>query len=142
MKRILVLDSSESILLLYAVELADAGYEVFTGMCDEGVFDRIEQTSPDLIVCDQKPWEEHREGLVGQIRNRYRDIPLVLCTVLPDLNSSWKADLSVYSIAKSSDLTELKNTVATALDSKLESGQEIDSSLLTEGGSLYASTAA
>jgi len=124
-KKILIVDNSESILLLYSLELADEGYRVFTAKCDARILLEINQTSPDLIVLEQKPWDENWQDLFYHIHNTYRHIPIVLCSAVPGLGENSKPLLSEFTVVRSSDLSELKRKVKAALEMKLDCWKKI-----------------
>jgi len=113
--RILVVDDSESIQMLYSLELADEGYEVFASKCDARVFDQIEQTNPDLIILDVKPDEYDGRKLLQDIRSAWSDTPVILSGAYPTFSHRQQSHACEYSVVKSSDLRELKHKVKMAL---------------------------
>jgi DNA-binding response OmpR family regulator len=108
-------DDSEAIQMLYSLELADEGYEVFTSKCNAQVFHRIEQKNPDLIVLDHKPDKHNGRNLLQDIRSAWCDIPVILCMACPVLDLDKKSYACEYAVVKSSDLSELKHKVKMAL---------------------------
>jgi len=121
MSKILVVDDSESIQMLYSLEFADEGYEVFASKCDTQVFGQIEQKKPDVIVLDFKPGEYNGRNLLQDIRNIWSDVPVIVCTACPSFNLDQKSSPSECSLVKSSDLSELKHKVEIALRAKSKS---------------------
>ena len=115
MSKILVVDDSESIQMLYSLEFADEGYEVVASKCDTGVFGHIEQKEPDVIILDVKPGAYNGRNLLQDIRSACCDIPVILCMAFPGFNLDQKPHASEYSVVKSSDLSELKHKVKIAL---------------------------
>ena len=115
MSRILVVDDEKNIRKLYESELGREGYEVESVESAEEALERIENDPPDLVVLDIR-----LEGMDGidclrTIMEKRRDLPVILSSAYSTYKqdfASWMADAYVV---KSSDLTELKNTVAECL---------------------------
>lgn len=109
--KILVIDDEQNIRLLYQEEFAQAGYRVETAASAEEALALIEESVPDLITLDIK-----MNGLDGitflrRIRERYRHLPVVICTAY----GNFKQEFAVWAcdayITKSADVTELVETV-------------------------------
>ena len=115
MKRILVVDDEENIRLLYQVELEEEGYSVEVAAHGQEALDKLDTFKPDLITLDIKmPGMDGVETL-QRIREGERDLPVILCSAYGE----YKQDLTTWAsdayIIKTSDLTELKNTIKTLL---------------------------
>jgi CheY-like chemotaxis protein len=110
-KRILVADDEQSLRLLYGHALAEAGYEVLLASDAAEALDKVRGDAPDLVILDIKmPGMDGMEALY-KILDIRRDLPVVINTSHPDFEDnylSWAAD--AY-LRKSSDLSELKQTV-------------------------------
>jgi DNA-binding response OmpR family regulator len=117
-ERILVVEDEDSLRLLYEEELTAEGYEVITAKNGKEAIRQFQEGKPDLIILDiVMPVMDGIETL-GRILGKERKIPIILNTSYPgyrDEFMSWAAD--AY-IAKSSDLTELKNKVRELLKKK------------------------
>jgi CheY-like chemotaxis protein len=115
MPRVLVVDDDESLRLLYTSELAEEGYEIDAVSSGKEALEFIEGTKPDVVILDIKM--EGMDGLavLDEIMKRDKTIPVVLNTAY----SNFKSDFSTWSadayIVKSSDLSELKNTIKQVL---------------------------
>ncbi len=116
MVKVLVVDDDESLRMLYSKELLEEGYEVRTVPSGQDALESIKQSRPDVVVLDIK-----MEGLDGlsvldMIMKHDRTIPVVLNTAY----STFKTDFSTLSadayIVKSSDLSELKDTIKQMLE--------------------------
>jgi two-component system response regulator (stage 0 sporulation protein F) len=125
MKRILIVDDDESIRLLYKKELADQGYDVMTASDGSLGLESFIEHKPDLVVLDVRmPGIDGLETL-GQMLAKSRDVLMVLNTAYScykDSFLSWMADAYVR---KSSDLTELKETINSLLNSPVKGKNDI-----------------
>jgi DNA-binding NtrC family response regulator len=111
MSRILVVDDDSSLRILYSKELTDEGYDVESAASGKEALAAIAARRPDVVVLDIK-----REGMDGlsvldEIMKRDKTIPVVLNTAY----STFKSDFTTWSaeayVVKSSDLSELKDTL-------------------------------
>jgi len=117
MARILVVDDDSSLRILYSKELADEGYDVETVSSGREAMDSISGKRPDIVVLDIKM--EGMDGLsaLNEIMKIDKTIPVILNTAYSTFKSdftTWNADAYVV---KSSDLTELKETIRQILQS-------------------------
>ena len=116
MAKVLVVDDDESLRMLYSKELLEEGYEVLTVPSGQDALESIKQSRPDVVVLDIKM--EGMDGLsvLDMIMKHDRTIPVVLNTAY----STFKSDFSTWSadayIVKSSDLSELKDTIKQVLE--------------------------
>ena len=115
METVLVVDDDESLRMLYSKELSEAGYDVHTVPSGLDAMESIKESRPDAVVLDIK-----MEGLDGlsvldMIMEHDKTIPVVLNTAY----STFKSDFSTWSadayLVKSSDLSELKDTLRQVL---------------------------
>lgn len=116
MAKILIVDDEEHIRFLYSEELADEGYEVITADSGFGLIERIEKEKPDLVVLDIKMVDYNGLDLLQDIRNKYYDLPVILCTAYDTFKEDMKSIAADFYVIKSFDLTELKNKIKMALD--------------------------
>jgi len=116
MAKILIVDDEEHIRYLYSEELSDAGYEVITAENGHGLLERIEKEKPDLVVLDIKMVDYNGLDLLQDIRNKFYDLPVVLCTAYDTFKEDMKSIAADYYVIKSFDLSELKNKIAMALE--------------------------
>ena len=114
-KRILVAEDEATLLSLYQEVLADEGYEVLPALDAYEALRLVRDEKPDLVVLDLKmPGMDGMEALY-KILDIRRDLPVVINTSYPEFEDnylSWAADAYV---TKSSDLTELKETISRLL---------------------------
>jgi len=116
MAKILIVDDEEHIRFLYSEELTEAGYEVITADSGYKLLERIEQEKPDLIVLDIKMVDYNGLDLLQDIRNKYYDLPVVLCTAYDTFKEDMKSIAADFYVIKSFDLSELKTKIAMALE--------------------------
>ena len=116
MAKILIVDDEEHIRFLYSEELAEAGYEVITAESGLGLLDLIEKEKPDLIVLDIKMVDYNGLDLLQDIRNKFYDMPVILCTAYDTFKEDMKSIAADFYVIKSFDLTELKNKIKIALE--------------------------
>jgi two-component system response regulator (stage 0 sporulation protein F) len=116
MAKILIVDDEEHIRFLYSEELTDAGYEVITAESGHGLMERIEKEKPDLVVLDIKMVDYNGLDLLQDIRNKFYNLPVVLCTAYDTFKEDMKSIAADFYVIKSFDLTELKNKIAMALE--------------------------
>jgi CheY-like chemotaxis protein len=111
MKRILVVDDEESIRLLFKDELEEEGYEVELAGGGEEALKKLRTSKPDLITLDLKMPDMGGLEVLERIREKDKDLPVVICTAYGD----YKQDLTTWAsdayVVKSSDLTELKEVI-------------------------------
>lgn len=116
MSKILIVDDEEHIRYLYSEELSEAGYEVITAENGYKLLERIEEEKPDLVVLDIKMVDYNGLDLLQDIRNRFYDLPVVLCTAYDTFKEEMKSIAADFYVIKSFDLTELKTKIAMALE--------------------------
>jgi len=121
MAKILVVDDEEHIRLLYSEELSEAGYEVITAGDGHKLIERIETDKPDLVVLDIKMVDYNGLDLLQEIRNKFYNMPVILCTAYDTFKEDIKSIAADFYVIKSFDLTELKKKVATALETHIPS---------------------
>ncbi|MFO7601553.1 MAG: response regulator [Candidatus Desulfacyla sp.] len=116
MAKILIVDDEEHIRYLYSEELSDAGYEVITAENGHLLLEKIEKEKPDLVVLDIKMVDYNGLDLLQDIRNKFYDLPVVLCTAYDTFKEDMKSIAADYYVIKSFDLSELKSKIAMALE--------------------------
>ena len=115
MPKILLVDDEENIRLLYSEELKDDGYDVAIASDGKNLLKKIQDESPDLIVLDIKLADYNGLDLLQQIRRKYYNLPVILCSAYPSYKGGLKAMSADNYVIKSSDLNELKEKIKLAL---------------------------
>lgn len=118
-KKILIVDDEEHIRFLYSEELADEGYTVITADSGYQLIEKIEAEKPDLVVLDIKMVDYNGLDILQDIRNRFYDMPVILCTAYDTFKEDMKSIAADHYVIKSFDLTELKSKIATALEAQI-----------------------
>ncbi len=120
MKTVLVADDENSIQTLYRRELVGEGYNVLTASDAKEAITIARENLPDLVIMDiRMPGMDGLEAM-GWILEENNEMPIIINTALnsyKDNYLSWPADAYV---TKSSDLTELIETVNTIIDSRVQ----------------------
>jgi two-component system response regulator (stage 0 sporulation protein F) len=119
MAKILIVDDEEHIRFLYSEELADEGYDVITADSGDGLLELIEKEKPNLVILDIKMVDYNGLDLLQDIRNKYYDLPVILCTAYDTFKEDMKSIAADFYVIKSFDLTELKNKIKMALETSL-----------------------
>jgi DNA-binding response OmpR family regulator len=111
MKRVLIVDDEPHLRLLYETELRRAGFDTMSAANAEQGLEYVDAMRPDLVVLDiRMPGMDGVEAL-QRILDRDNTIPVVLNTAYSSYRDNfltWAADAYV---TKSSDVTELVDTV-------------------------------
>ena len=122
-KTILVVDDDESQRFLCQEILADEGYNVIVAENGKEALRIVEEENPDLVVLDIVMPEMDGLETLPQILRKHRKMPLILKTAhseyLEDF-MTWAADAYVI---KSSDLSQLKETIKELLSWRYPSGE-------------------
>ncbi|MDQ7837541.1 MAG: response regulator [Thermodesulfobacteriota bacterium] len=117
MAKVLIVDDEENIRYLYSEELKADGYEVITTDSGYKLLERIEKERPDIILLDIKMADYDGLDLLQDIRNKYYNLPVILCTAYDSYKSDVKTIAADSYVIKSFDLTELKKKITQALES-------------------------
>ena len=119
MAKILIVDDEEGIRMLYSMELEDEGYQVITLADGKELLEVVEREQPDCLVLDIKMKEYSGLDLLQQIRKKHYDLPVILNSAYSSFKVDLKAFAADYYVVKSSDLTELKEKLKAALETKI-----------------------
>ena len=111
-KKILVVEDSETLRLVYEDELTEEGYDVFTTRSVDGALSRLKSDEPDLIILDIAMSGISGISLISNIRVGYRRRPrIIVHSAFPEYRRHFKAWGADACLRKSLDLTELKEKV-------------------------------
>jgi CheY-like chemotaxis protein len=115
MTTVLVVEDDKNQRLLYEQELKLEGYEVVAASDGKDALDKVQEQLPDIIIMDINIPKMDGIETMGRILSKNKEIPIIINTAYSnykDTFMSWAAD--AY-IVKSSDLSELKNTIKEVL---------------------------
>ena len=121
MAKILIVDDEESIRLLYSEELTSDGFDVALAEDGHQLLERIEVEEPDVIILDIKMAGYNGLDLLQSIREKFYDLPVILCSAYSMFKGDLKSIAADYYVVKSSDLSELKRKINQALDARVRS---------------------
>lgn len=119
MAKVLIVDDEPHLRLLYETELRRAGYETMTASNAAQGLEFVDTMRPDLVVLDIRMAGMDGIEALQRILERNNSIPVVLNTAFSSYRDNyltWAADAYV---TKSSDVTELLETVKNILDGRL-----------------------
>ncbi len=119
MPKILVVDDQELVRLLYSEELKESGYEAITADSAYKILEKVEEEKPDLVVLDTKMVYYNGKDILQDIRNHFYDLPVILSTAYDSFKEDMKSIAADFYVIKSFDLTELKQKIAMALETKI-----------------------
>jgi two-component system, response regulator, stage 0 sporulation protein F len=116
MAKILIVDDEKHIRTLYSDELKEEGYEVATAPDGNDIHNLIENEKPDVILLDIKLANSNGLDVLQQIRNKYYNLPVILCSAYGSFKVNIKAIAADAYVVKSADLSELKKKIAQVLE--------------------------
>ena len=119
--KILIVDDEEVILMLYKEELEEEGYNVITTSDGYKLLEKIDTEEPDLVLLDIKMAEYNGLDLLQDIRKKFYNIPVILCSAYSSFKGDLKSIAADYYVVKSSDLSELKQKIKMALEGRRSS---------------------
>lgn len=115
MAKVLVVDDEAHIRLLYSEELTEDGYEVITAENGDGLVELIEKEKPDVVTLDIKMVDYNGLDLLQDIRNKFYDLPVILCSAYDTFKDDMKSIAADHYVVKSFDLSELKGRIKEVL---------------------------
>lgn len=122
--KIMIIDDEEHIRSLYSEELEDEGYRVVTISNGFRLLEKIDRERPDLVVLDIRLREYDGLDLLQSIKNRFYHIPVGLCTAYDTYKDDMKSIAADFYVVKSSDLDELKKSIAKTLHVYNQNGED------------------
>ncbi len=113
MYQILVVEDEPNLLELYQKELEDEGFKVITTTDGEKAIDLTKKVLPDLVVLDIKidPAFGGELEVLKEIKTFDRKIPVILNSAYATFRADFSSWLADAYIIKSSDLTELRQSI-------------------------------
>lgn len=120
MTTILLVEDDKNQRLLYEQELSLEGYEVVTASNGKEALEKVQVQLPDIVIMDINMPKMDGIEAIGRILSKNKEIPVIINTAYSNYKDnymSWAAD--AY-IVKSSDLSELKDTIKKVLANRAE----------------------
>ena len=121
MARILLVDDERNILKYYTEELSGEGHQVVAVDSGDQLLSTIGFHQPDVVVLDIRLRGWDGLELLQDIRNRYYDLPIILCSAYETYKEDLRSVAADYYVVKSFDLSELKTAIKRATDAFLPS---------------------
>ncbi len=118
MGKVLIVDDEPHLRLLYETELRRVGFETMTAENAVQGLEFVETMKPDLVILDIRMAGMDGIEAMQRIMERDQRVPVILNTAFSSYKDNyltWAAD--AY-LTKSSDVTELVETVQRVLDKK------------------------
>ena len=116
MAKILLVDDEEYIRQYYSEELSEDGHEISSVGSGHNLLRRIDFLQPEVVILDIRLVDYDGLELLQEIRNRYYDLPVILCTAYDTFKYDEKAAAADSYIIKSFDLSELKIAIQRVID--------------------------
>ncbi len=116
MARILVVEDEPNLRMLYKMEIESLGHTVDVTTNGREALKQLLSNRPDLIVLDIMMPEGDGTEFLTRLLDKREDIPVIINSAYSHYKNDficWAADAYVI---KSSDLTELKEEIASALN--------------------------
>lgn len=116
MTTILLVEDDPNQCLLYANEIRGAGYNVITARDGREALEVVEKARPDLVVMDvSMPGIDGIEAMSRMLAKDHK-LPIILNTAYATYRESFRSWSADAYVVKSSDLTELKDTIKKVLE--------------------------
>ena len=117
MKTILVVDDEKNIRTLYQQELEDEGYSVIlAGNGDEAV-EKYKEGNLDLVVLDIKMEGKSGIDCLKEMMQENKNVKIIINSAYSSYKQDFTSWLADAYLVKSSDISELKNTIRKLLES-------------------------
>ena len=85
MQTILIVDDDRDICMLLKRFLTRHGYEVLEAYSGKKALELLEETQPDLVMCDFRLEDMEGNTLLGKIKERYLHVPVIIMTGYSDI---------------------------------------------------------
>lgn len=131
MKKILVIDDDRDICLLLNRFLTRRGYEVIEMYTGKKAIVWLESNEPNLVMCDYRLGDMDAMELLGNIKTKYPDVPVIIITGYSDMRTAVKVmKMGAYDyITKPLLPDEIMHTIQLAIEhSERNKGSQISNS--------------
>lgn len=85
MQTILIVDDDRDICMLLKRFLTRHGYEVLEAYSGKKALELLDETQPDLVMCDFRLEDMEGNTLLGKIKERYLHVPVIIMTGYSDI---------------------------------------------------------
>ena len=114
-KKILIVDDDKSLRILYEKEFAEDGYDVLLAASGKEAIEKLGE-NPDVIVMDIKMPGMNGIETIGKILSINRGIPIIINSAYSVYKNNFLTWPATSYVIKSSDLTELKESISSVLN--------------------------
>ena len=111
MKKIMVVDDEANIRELYKEELEDLGYEVTTVADGVQALAAMDATKFDLVTLDMHMPDIDGIETLRRMKEKDSSLPVIICTAYEEYKHDFGSWCSDAYVVKSSDTTQLRDTV-------------------------------
>jgi CheY-like chemotaxis protein len=118
MTTILLVEDDKNQRVLYEQELKHDGYEVVTASDGKEALEKVQEQLPDIVIMDINMPKMDGIEAMGRILSNNKKVPVVINTAYSNYKDSFMSWAADAYIVKSSDLSELKNTIKEILTKK------------------------
>jgi len=118
MTTILLVEDDKNQRLLYEQELKHDGYEVVTASDGKEAIEKVQEQLPDIVIMDINMPKMDGIEAMGRILSKNKEVPVIINTAYSNYKDSFMSWAADAYIVKSSDLSELKNTIKEILTKK------------------------
>lgn len=131
--RVLVIDDEQNITESVQTALERVGYVVDVAPDPVTAWNKLEQSMPDVVLCDIRLHEADGMDLLSRIREAYPEIAVVMMTGHASIESAVRAIKSGATdyLAKPFNPAELRQTIASAIGQKRRRSDRSDRSRRT-----------
>lgn len=88
MQKILIIDDDKDLCFLLNQFLCRKGYEVTVKYSGEEALEYLQHARPDLIICDLRLEDIDGITLLGKVKQKYTDLPVIIITGHSDIKTS------------------------------------------------------
>ncbi len=111
MKKVLVVDDEENIRELYKVEFEDMGYEVTLVADGSAALAMLDKTAFDLVTLDMRMQDIDGIETLRRMKEKNSTLPVIICTAYEEYKHDFGSWCSDAYVVKSSDTSQLRETV-------------------------------
>jgi len=133
MRSVLIVDDEPALRLLYEAELRRAGFYTMLAADARQCLEYVATMDPDLVILDIRLPGMDGVEVLQRIRESNPQIPIILNTAYTGYQNNYLTWVADAHLIKSSDLTELLETVERLLPKQSEADCVIESFFGNEG---------
>lgn len=111
MKKILVVDDEENIRVLYREELEEMGFAVTTVHNGIEALAAMDKGKFDLVTLDMRMADMDGIETLRKMKEKDSTLPVIICTAYEEYKHDFGSWCSDAYVVKSSDTTQLRETV-------------------------------